>query len=107
LRILLEGTLKARYGRSTVDVNVGENSTLVEAISVFSKELVSPDGDLRFDLLYLVNGSDADALDGGLTQVNDDDIITIIPIFHGGRRHRGNEVPEKPRISRSPSLTDP
>jgi molybdopterin converting factor small subunit len=38
----------------------------------------------RSNTLILVNGVEVSALDGEQTEVKDDDVVTLVPISHGG-----------------------
>ena len=52
---------------------------------------IKPENTLEFDtknLLIAVNGVDCSALQGYNTKLNDDDVISIIPIIHGGSMTR-------------------
>jgi len=47
------------------------------------KPLNTPELDVN-NLLIAVNGVDSSALDGKNTQLHDNDVISIIPVIHGG-----------------------
>ena len=52
---------------------------------------IKPDNTLDLDtknLLIAVNGMDSSTLDGFKTKLKDDDIVSIIPIIHGGSSRR-------------------
>ena len=36
------------------------------------------------NILVAVNGSDSSAMEGKLTQIKDNDMVSIIPVIHGG-----------------------
>lgn len=40
------------------------------------------------NLLIAINGVDSSALDGAMTKISDNDIVSIVPIIHGGSQKR-------------------
>ena len=52
---------------------------------------IKPENTIKFDianLLIAVNGIDSSALDGLDTKLKDNDVISVIPIIHGGSATR-------------------
>ena len=65
------------------------NLTIYELINHLLK--IKPDNTLELDtknLLIAVNGMDSSTLDGFKTKLKDNDIVSIIPIIHGGSSRR-------------------
>lgn len=55
---------------------------LLELLSEL-KPADTPELDIE-NILVAVNGSDSSAMDGKLTQIKDNDLVSIIPVIHGG-----------------------
>ncbi len=66
-------------------INLTINDLLVYLTEIKPKE--THDFDIQ-NLLIAVNGVDSSALDGKLTKINDNDIVSIVPIIHGGSQKR-------------------
>ena len=66
----------------SIDVNDLTISGLVDYLQKM-KPADTPDLDEN-NLIIAVNGIDSSALDGKFTKLKNDDIVTIIPIIHGG-----------------------
>ncbi len=82
VQVVITGPLKKNYG-SKLAFDVRDGATLGELLSDFMKDLLSG-GSLRNDLLYLLNGVDAAVKGGEKAQLLDGDVLTIVPIAHGG-----------------------
>ena len=80
----------AKKSFSTDSVTLKESSmTLNELIDHLIQ--IKPKNTLEFDtknLLIAVNGIDSSALQGYDTKLNDNDVVSIIPIIHGGAHFR-------------------
>lgn len=71
-------------------MSVGRQEMLVSDLLVFLRDSV-PTGRPEFDarnVLVAVNGVDSSALHGGKTRIKDGDVVSIIPVVHGGGRMR-------------------
>ncbi|MGC8674242.1 MAG: hypothetical protein ACP5TI_03845 [Thermoprotei archaeon] len=82
VQVVITGPLKKNYGSKLI-FDVRDGATLGELLSDSMKDLLSG-GSLRSDLLYLLNGVDAAVKGGGKAQLLDGDVLTIVPIAHGG-----------------------
>lgn len=81
IRLRLLGHLSTCF-KDEVELQVGEMTVaqLLKELSLKSKaERIT-----RANTLILVNGVEVSALDGEETQLKDGDIVTLIPISHGG-----------------------
>ncbi len=80
----------AKKSFSTDSVTLEESSlTINELIDHLIR--IKPKNSLEFDtknLLIAVNGMDSSALQGYDTELNDNDVVSIIPIIHGGTYSR-------------------
>ena len=80
----------ARKSFDTDEIILDKNNLTVRELIEY---LIStkPENSTSFDgknLLIAVNGTDSSALDGHQTILNDNDVINIIPIIHGGSSSR-------------------
>jgi molybdopterin converting factor small subunit/tRNA threonylcarbamoyladenosine modification (KEOPS) complex Cgi121 subunit len=65
------------------------NLTIDELLEYLTE--IKPKDTHDFDvknLLIAVNGIDSSALDGKMTKINDNDVVSIVPIIHGGSQKR-------------------
>ena len=65
------------------------NLTITELLEHLTQ--IKPTDTLEFDtnnLLVAINGVDSSVLDGYSTSLKDDDVVSIIPIIHGGKSDR-------------------
>jgi len=65
------------------------NLTITELLQHLTQ--IKPSDTLEFDtnnLLVAINGVDSSVLDGYSTSLKDDDVVSIIPIIHGGKSDR-------------------
>ena len=65
------------------------NLTITELLEHLTQ--IKPTDTLEFDtnnLLVAINGVDSSVLDGYNTSLKDDDVVSIIPIIHGGKSDR-------------------
>ena len=65
------------------------NLTITELLQHLTE--IKPSDTLEFDtnnLLVAINGVDSSVLDGYNTSLKDDDVVSIIPIIHGGKSDR-------------------
>ena len=73
-------------GEITIDDSDLTIHTLLDLLKS-KKPLNTPKLDVN-NLLIAVNGVDSSALDGKNTQLHDNDVISIIPVIHGGSNSR-------------------
>ena len=93
VNVRLVGVLRGVSGKSSFTVKLMDDdmiATLVQKISTefgeeFKRVLVdSEQNDPRPNVLILVNGKEIELLQKLETKLEDDDIVTIIPVSHGG-----------------------
>ena len=73
-------------GEITIDDTNLTIHTLLDLLKS-KKPLNTPKLDVN-NLLIAINGVDSSALDGKNTQLHDNDVISIIPVIHGGSNSR-------------------
>lgn len=84
MKVVLVGHLKRLFGKESIvlEENVGDVRSLIRYLNRLKlDENVVVD---RSNTLILVNGVEIFALNGLDTKVNEGDIITLIPVTHGG-----------------------
>ncbi|MEM0205256.1 MAG: MoaD/ThiS family protein [Nitrososphaerota archaeon] len=88
MKVELIGHLKSVVGKDVLELKIEGNVPLLEVLKILPKELkdiLLEDGKLRPGFLLLLNGSDIRSLNKDVkTIVLDGDVLTIIPIIHGG-----------------------
>ncbi|NIP61455.1 MAG: thiamine biosynthesis protein ThiS [Nitrosopumilaceae archaeon] len=86
IKIKLLGGAKKSIAKNEVFLNQ-DNVTINDVFEFLHKikPQDTPDLDLK-NMLIAVNGVDSSALDGGETKLKKDDVISIIPVIHGGSR---------------------
>lgn len=80
------GGAKKSFGTEGISVDLGQikiSELLEHLLSIKPKD--TPDLDTK-NLLVAINGVDSSALGGNDTMINPEDVVTIIPIIHGGAR---------------------
>jgi len=91
--VRLVGVLRGVSGKSSITVKLREGdtiATLIQRLSAefsedFKRVLVdSEQNDPRPNVLILVNGREIELLQKLETRLEDDDVVTIIPVSHGG-----------------------
>jgi len=91
--VRLVGVLRGVSGKSSITVKIREGdtiATLIQRLSAefgedFKRVLVdSEQNDPRPNVLILVNGREIELLQKLETRLEDDDVVTIIPVSHGG-----------------------
>lgn len=82
--IRLLGSYKKALGCSSLKLKK-DSASINEIVSFLGKSVSGNDTDFRRDnFLIVVNGIDSSLLDTNESLVNDGDIVTVIPIIHGG-----------------------
>ena len=80
----------AKKSFSTDSITLEESSLTINELIDYLIQ-IKPKNSLEFDtknLLIAVNGIDSSALQGYDTKLNDNDVVSIIPIIHGGTHSR-------------------
>jgi molybdopterin converting factor small subunit len=89
MRVELFSHLKRAAGSGTIEIKVEGELSLKDALKLLPegvRELVVDEyGSIRPGLLILVNGVDARTVHGYKVTVRDEDVISIVPMIHGGR----------------------
>ncbi|RDJ32449.1 MAG: thiamine biosynthesis protein ThiS [Crenarchaeota archaeon] len=82
--VKLLGGAKKSFSTEKIELDV-ENLTINELLSnlLKNKPNNTPDLDTK-NILVAVNGIDSSALEGRATKISKDDIVSIIPVIHGG-----------------------
>jgi len=95
IKIMLESNLKRIFNKEYIQLSFNEISILklVEELFNFKDENTGENILINFvkdideffsNILILVNGIEISALEGRNTIIKDGDIITLLPIIHGG-----------------------
>lgn len=92
MKIELVGFLKTTVKSDELIVKIDRKMQLKEFFGLLplrlKGELLDPrSGLLRTNFLILVNGTEIKTLNGVLTEISDGDLLTLIPISHGGSIH--------------------
>ena len=80
----------AKKSFSTDHIDIEKNDlTLQQLLDFLIKNIPKNDNKLDVNnLLIAINGIDSSAIDGPLTNLKNGDVISIIPIIHGGSSKR-------------------
>ncbi|MGY5152217.1 MAG: KEOPS complex subunit Cgi121 [Candidatus Nitrosopumilus sp. bin_6a] len=76
----------AKKSFSTEHLKIDKSDITIQELINLLPEL-KPEGAPKLDtdnVLIAINGADSSAMDGKLTKIKDDDVVSIIPIIHGG-----------------------
>lgn len=93
VKIKLHGTLKQATGKTSYQLEVPKNVTLqtllkklAEMMEPHAKKALMESGLLNpeSNMIIIVNGKEASALNGLDTEISADDEVVLIPISHGG-----------------------
>lgn len=87
IQILLYGDIKRRVGKQLIEIN--GDKPLIEILKEIAKrynieDLLFRDGNIRGELLILVNGADWNSLGYLNRNVKDGSKIKLVPVWHGG-----------------------
>ena len=84
--------IREKIGASEIILDLGDNTKILDLVNMLIdrypniKSLILDEGgDLKDDLLYLLNGRDIRVLQGLNTSINNDSIFAILPPFSGGK----------------------
>ena len=106
IRVELVGGAKKLFAQSVININRSDVS-LDELVRILQNMQVenSPKLDLR-NTLVAINGADTSAIGGTSSMVRDNDVVSIIPIVHGGSGSNSNSNNNSNNnISSSPTTT--
>ena len=84
IKVKLFGVAKKSLSADKISIDKN-NLTITELLDYLQK--TKPENTPKLDvnnLLIAVNGVDSSALDGKITKLKNDDVVSIIPIIHGG-----------------------
>ena len=90
IEVSLHYVLQKLLGAESVEVRVNGRQKLREVLlrlcehNPEARELLFRDGKLRRELIFMVNGIGINHLAGEDTEVEDSDVITIVPAIAGG-----------------------
>ncbi len=82
------GGAKKSFSTDQLELDI-EDITLEELLEILLKEKPenTPSLDIK-NILVAINGADSSAMEGKLTRIKKNDLISIIPIIHGGSNKR-------------------
>ena len=88
IQIKLYGDLRKRAGKQTIEIEYREQK-LIEIIENICeiyglKQLIFRNNKVRGELLILVNGADWNSLGYLDRKVEDNSLIKLVPVWHGG-----------------------
>jgi len=84
IKVKLIGGAKKSFLKDQLDIDIS-NITISELISVLLK--LKPENYPELDtqnILIAINGVDSSAMDGKSTLIKNNDLVSIIPVIHGG-----------------------
>ncbi len=83
ITVRLFGSLKKYFSADELQINniADINSLIIYLIKIKPKN--SPEIDFN-NMIIAINGTDSNTLQGKITKLNTNDIVSIIPIIHGG-----------------------
>ena len=88
MKVMVYGHLKQRCGSSSLEIKLGGEMPLLDALRLLPDELkqlvLSKDGSVNPGILVLVNDVDARSVYGFNIKVSDSDRIALVPAIHGG-----------------------
>ena len=96
IRVELVGGAKKLFAQSVININRSDVS-LDELVRILQNMQVenSPKLDLR-NTLVAINGADTSAIGGTSSMVRDNDVVSIIPIVHGGSGSNSSNISSSP-----------
>jgi molybdopterin converting factor small subunit len=85
VNIELIGVLRTLAGAKTIDIELEDSAAMSVLLQKLSKEIFQSEELLSSStLLIMKNGVEINVLKGMHTELNHDDVITLVPISHGG-----------------------
>lgn len=88
VKVMMMGTLRRMMGGGIIELTIkppAEVAHVIHSLSEFlgGEALIDPKH-LQAEALILINGVEINNLEGLKTQVEDGDMLVIIPVTHGG-----------------------
>lgn len=88
MKIILVGFLKEKFNKEFIEIKLNKPMELIELlnkeVSQLSELILTKSKKLSPSFIFLKNGVSIDIMNDDKTILNDEDILTIIPISHGG-----------------------
>jgi len=90
LRVRLLGSLKVYAGKEELEIEVSEGAKLREVLALLVKRepslsrAIEEDGRVRPGYLVFINDADYMVFEGLETPLKNSDVVTILPVSHGG-----------------------
>lgn len=90
VKIELLGVLRSILNRDFIEVKLEEGLTIGEVLRIAAskyeqlREAIDELGNLKTTYLLFINGKDVSLLGGNNYKVKDGDVLTLIPVSHGG-----------------------
>jgi len=90
VRVVLYGHLRGLVGSSELSLEVSDRLTLREFLKALASryrelsDIISPQGEVRPLYIVFINGRDLELLGGYGYVVRDGDVVSLVPVSHGG-----------------------
>jgi len=90
VKIRLLGSLKVYTGKEELEIDIGEGAKLRDVLALLVKRepslsrAIGEDGRVRPGYLVFINDADYMVFEGLETLLRKGDVVTILPISHGG-----------------------
>lgn len=78
------GTMRRVSGAKKYNISLEEKATMLTLIRKLKEEFLTGKELDQSNMLFLVNGKEIGVLKGFQTELRTNDIVTLIPISHGG-----------------------
>ncbi|MEM3407154.1 MAG: MoaD/ThiS family protein [Nitrososphaerota archaeon] len=88
MRIILVGFLKKEFNKEFIEIKLDKPMELIKLLNKkiprLSKLILIESKKLSSSFIFLKNGVSIDIMSENKTILNNEDILTIIPVSHGG-----------------------
>jgi molybdopterin converting factor small subunit len=88
MRIILIGFLKKEFNKEFIEIELNKPMELIEILNVktpqLSELILTKSKKLSPSFIFLKNGVSIDVMSEDKIILNNEDILTIIPVSHGG-----------------------
>ena len=88
MKIILIGFLKKEFNKECIEIKLNKPMELIEVLNIktpqLSELLLTKSKKLLPSFIFLKNGVSIDIMSENEIILNDEDILTIIPVSHGG-----------------------
>jgi molybdopterin converting factor small subunit len=88
MRIILIGFLKKEFNKEFIEIELNKPMELIEILNVktpqLSELILTKSKKLSPSFIFLKNGISIDVMSEDKIFLNNEDILTIIPVSHGG-----------------------